>query len=120
MSGIDDKTGAPAPAPDNISAEVVHSTHSADGAAKDLPRGFQPPEIIRLLTDEQREQLEKKLVRKIDLRILPLIIIMYILNYIDRYGHRKRYFAVVQWMLTGSQEQHRISQICRLRGRLEA
>lgn len=82
MSGTDDK--AALPAADNISAEVAHSTHSADGAAKDAPRGFEPPEIIRQLTPDERERLEKKLLRKIDFRILPMIVIMYILNYIDR------------------------------------
>lgn len=82
MTGSDDKTGLPVQ--DNISAEHVHSTHSVDGPQKDAQRGFQPPEIIRQMTPEEREHLEKKLIRKIDLRILPMIILMYILNYIDR------------------------------------
>jgi hypothetical protein len=29
-------------------------------------------------------EAERKLVRKIDFRILPMLIIMYILNYVDR------------------------------------
>lgn len=29
-------------------------------------------------------EAERKLVRKVDLRILPMLIIMYILNYVDR------------------------------------
>ncbi len=44
----------------------------------------QAPEFIRNLTPEEREALEKQLKRKIDLRLLPAIIIMYIMNYIDR------------------------------------
>jgi hypothetical protein len=36
------------------------------------------------LTDEERA-IEKKLVRKIDLRIMPLIVLVYLMNYIDRY-----------------------------------
>ncbi len=35
---------------------------------------------------EERLQLEAQLKKKIDLRLMPAIIIMYILNYIDRYG----------------------------------
>lgn len=35
------------------------------------------------LTDEERA-IEKKLVRKIDLRIMPLIVLVYLMNYIDR------------------------------------
>ncbi|TGJ87002.1 hypothetical protein E0Z10_g1753 [Xylaria hypoxylon] len=49
-----------------------------------VARGLQPPEIILRLTPEERVALEKRLVRKIDWRLLPMIIIMYILNYIDR------------------------------------
>ena len=44
----------------------------------------QVPEFILSLTPEEREVLEKKLKRKIDLRLLPAVIIMYIMNYIDR------------------------------------
>ncbi|KAH8193789.1 hypothetical protein TruAng_012047 [Truncatella angustata] len=47
-------------------------------------RGLQPPAIIANLTPEQRQHLELRLVKKIDLRLLPMIIIMYIMNYIDR------------------------------------
>ncbi|TRX95811.1 hypothetical protein FHL15_003365 [Xylaria flabelliformis] len=49
-----------------------------------VARGLQPPEIIARLTPEERIALEKRLVRRIDWRLLPMIIIMYILNYIDR------------------------------------
>lgn len=47
-------------------------------------RGLEPPEIIRNMSPEERARLEKKLRLKIDLRLLPMIILMYILNYIDR------------------------------------
>lgn len=46
---------------------------------------IRPPEFIRNLTPEERARLEKALKRKIDLRLLPAIIIMYIMNYIDRW-----------------------------------
>ena len=54
----------------------------APAAAKQW--GLEPPEILRHLSAEERAVLEKKMRRKIDLRILPMIIVMYILNYIDR------------------------------------
>ena len=44
----------------------------------------QPPELVRNLLPEERQWLETRLVRKIDLRLLPSIIIMYIMNYLDR------------------------------------
>ena len=46
------------------------------------------PEILRKYTKEERDQMELKLKRKIDFRLMPAIIIMYILNYIDRYVRR--------------------------------
>ncbi|KAI1085177.1 major facilitator superfamily domain-containing protein [Whalleya microplaca] len=47
-------------------------------------RGLRAPEIIARLTPEQRLELEARLTKKIDWRLLPMIILMYILNYIDR------------------------------------
>lgn len=43
------------------------------------------PLLLRDLTEEEYEQMEKNLVRKIDRRLLPPLIIMYIMNYLDRY-----------------------------------
>ena len=59
---------------------------SNENGASQQPRGLVPPEIIRNMTPEHRVKVEKRLKRKIDGRLLPAIIIMYILNYIDRYG----------------------------------
>jgi hypothetical protein len=48
-----------------------------------------PPEMIyevthfTVLTDEELA-IEKKLRRKIDLRIMPVVISVYLMNYIDR------------------------------------
>ena len=42
------------------------------------------PESLRELSSEELARLNKKLVRKMDLVILPIIGILYILNYIDR------------------------------------
>lgn len=44
----------------------------------------QPPPYVASLTPEDREKAEKALLRKIDLRLIPPVIIMYILNYLDR------------------------------------
>ncbi|KAJ5167502.1 uncharacterized protein N7482_006283 [Penicillium canariense] len=42
------------------------------------------PAYVAGLSPEEREKAEKALVRKIDIRLLPMIIVMYILNYLDR------------------------------------
>lgn len=55
------------------------------GAEQEGPRRMVPPDIIGNMTPEHRAAVEKRLKRKIDLRLLPTLIIMYILNYIDRY-----------------------------------
>ena len=39
----------------------------------------QPPELVRNLSSEERARLERNLTRKIDLRLLPMIILMYIM-----------------------------------------
>lgn len=35
-------------------------------------------------TDEQRKQYERKFVRKVDWRLMPLLILMYLNNFLDR------------------------------------
>ncbi|KAG8158410.1 hypothetical protein KVR01_011532 [Diaporthe batatas] len=54
------------------------------GAGSGVRRGLQPPEFLLNMSMEDRLELEAKLKRKIDLRLMPAIILMYILNYIDR------------------------------------
>ncbi|KAF4124312.1 DNA excision repair protein ERCC-6-like 2 [Geosmithia morbida] len=61
-----------------------HHDEANNAAMAAKQRGMQPPAIIIAMSPEQRKVLEKKLRLKIDLRILPMIILMYILNYIDR------------------------------------
>lgn len=47
-------------------------------------RRLEAPELVRNMTQEQRQHAEKTLIRKIDLRLMPALILMYILNYLDR------------------------------------
>ena len=44
----------------------------------------EPPELVKNLSPEERQHRETALVRKIDFRLLPTIVLMYILNYLDR------------------------------------
>ncbi|KAI5860084.1 major facilitator superfamily domain-containing protein [Durotheca rogersii] len=70
----------------DVEATAAHSGPS--GGAADLDsaerRGLRAPEIIARLTTEERQELERRLRKKIDLRLLPMLVLMYILNYIDR------------------------------------
>lgn len=45
---------------------------------------FEVPELLRDISPDELQSLERKLVRKIDIRLLPMLILMYILNYLDR------------------------------------
>ena len=42
------------------------------------------PASVARLSPQERIAVEEALVRKIDLRLLPMMVIMYIMNYIDR------------------------------------
>ena len=44
----------------------------------------QPPELVMKLSPDERAHAELALTKKIDLRLLPMIILMYIMNYLDR------------------------------------
>jgi hypothetical protein len=76
---------------DSSSDAKVHSQHVDTKDSEIAPavslrptRTFQAPEFIRKMTPEERHAVESSLKRKIDLRLMPMIILMYILNYLDR------------------------------------
>ena len=48
------------------------------------PKGAESPEVMALGAYVPGTEAEKKLVRKIDLYILPCMWIMYLLSYMDR------------------------------------
>ena len=61
--------------------ELVERVSGQDNIPEKTSR---KPEIIRNLSPEERERLETSLRRKIDLRLMPMVVTMYILNYLDR------------------------------------
>lgn len=71
---------------DDSKAPAAHSSQvpPQTGASSGVRRGLQPPQFLLNMSMEERLELETKLKRKIDLRLMPAIILMYILNYIDR------------------------------------
>ena len=55
------------------------------GTARTLTgRRREAPPLVKGLSSDERERLERALIRKIDFRLLPMIVLMYILNYLDR------------------------------------
>lgn len=69
---------------ENDKVNVDHITDTALDNAPTTRSRRQPPELIRDLSAEERQHLELALTRKIDRRLLPMIILMYIMNYLDR------------------------------------
>ncbi|KAG5928369.1 hypothetical protein E4U42_000762 [Claviceps africana] len=66
------------------STGAVRSTCSVERPTMAFSRSLRPPDVICHWTAEERRHHEKKLLWKIDVRVLPMIIIMQTLNYIDR------------------------------------
>lgn len=63
------------------------SDHVSDPSFEDVSTSRptrEPPPLVKDLSSDERQRLELALVRKIDLRLLPMIILMYIMNYLDR------------------------------------
>ena len=60
----------------------VEPASDMDAPKRELLRGAPP--IIQQMSVEERRDLETKLVRRIDLRLLPMLVLMYIMNYLDR------------------------------------
>jgi hypothetical protein len=66
-------------------SDHVEYTPSKDDDTKDIAGRM--PACLVTLSSEERNLMEKKLVRKIDLRLLIMMVVMYILNYLDRNNH---------------------------------
>lgn len=43
------------------------------------------PPLLQDIATQELEALEKRLVRRLDIRLMPMLVLIYILNYLDRY-----------------------------------
>ncbi|KAL4795679.1 major facilitator superfamily domain-containing protein [Aspergillus venezuelensis] len=68
--------------PDKDIHKDIHKDHAETVEVAQSRK--EAPAYVAALSPEEREAAEKALIRKIDVRLLPIIIIMYILNYLDR------------------------------------
>ena len=69
---------------ENGKANTEHVSHMTLEHVGTARRKREAPPLVRDLSHEDRCRLEQALVRKIDRRLLPMIVLMYILNYLDR------------------------------------
>mgnify|MGYP003624087245 CR=1 FL=1 len=72
-----------------------------------------PPPLVAAMTQEQRIQAEAKMRRKIDFRLMPMIILMYIMNYLDRNNIAAVRLAGLQDDLNLSSVQYQVSAVMR-------
>jgi hypothetical protein len=66
---------------DRISDDVPQTVATGNGIHDGK---LVPPPLVASMSQEHRIQAEGNLRRKIDTRLLPMIILMYIMNYLDR------------------------------------
>lgn len=86
------RDSAAAPEVYNADEKVVveHTSDTSLEAARpatitpSASRRREAPPLVRDLSPEERARLEGILVKKIDLRLLPTLIVMYLMNYLDR------------------------------------
>lgn len=63
-----------------LQVEQAHDKHVSSGDEK---AGLESRDHLQQLTPAELE-IEKKLRKKIDLRVMPICVLIYLMNYIDR------------------------------------
>lgn len=71
---------------------------------------LQAPPLVAAMSQEQRVAAETKLRKKIDTRLLPMIILMYIMNYLDRNNIAAVRLAGLQDELNLSSVQYQVGR----------
>ena len=94
---------------DSDSAEI-DKNHVEHGLSRAPTSRREPPSLIKDLSAEARAELERKLVRKIDLRLMPMIILMYIMNYLDRNNIASARVAGLQKDLNLNDTQYQVQR----------
>lgn len=92
---------------DGASTAGGATLHTASSVVSRRDINEKPP-LLKDLSDEEIEELEGKLKRRIDLRLLPMIILIYILNYLDRNNIPGRF----HWVPSISQSTCYLCQYC--------
>lgn len=68
----------------NLKTLANTSSHLEHGASKTAPHDESVPEILRQYSSDELDAMEKSIVRRIDFRTLPILVILFILNILDR------------------------------------
>ena len=92
---------------DKFAAEHVSDTSIANHAVPNRVR--EAPPLIKIMSDEERDRCEAALVRRIDIRLMPMVILMYIMNYLDRNNIAAARLAGLQKELKLTSTQYSVS-----------
>jgi hypothetical protein len=87
-------------------SDHVEYTPCRDDDTNDLAGRM--PACLVILSSEERDLVEKKLLRKIDLRVLIMMVVMYILNYLDRNNIASAKLAGLEEDLNLKGEQYQV------------
>ncbi|CAH6719923.1 high-affinity nicotinic acid transporter [[Candida] jaroonii] len=69
----------------DFKAETIHMEEENDvGSFKNQTESEIIPDSLKHMSSEEIDALMKKTTRRMDLRILPMLVLIYILNYLDR------------------------------------
>lgn len=107
-SAVDDKLTT-----DKLS-NASSPVRDAEAANNGMTHGYgnlEVPPLVAAMTAEDRARQEKNLVRKIDTRLLPMIILMYVMNYLDRNNIAAVRLAGLQDELNLSSPQYQVCGI---------
>ena len=77
-------TSDPTPTKADAKGETEHYEMEEPSLAPELTDLQKEIVVVAALSEEEYALAEKKLVRKIDLRLLPTLFILLVLNYLDR------------------------------------
>jgi len=97
------------PFPDDKVSVEHGSSHNSAQAVGDLTSNDRMPLSIRNMSQEERDRLELKMRKKIDLRLMPMMVLMYIMNYLDRNNIAAARLAGLEKELGLSSTQYQVS-----------
>lgn len=112
---VSDSPKSPADTKHSVDTKDLEFAHvntvvsTGDGNPVKPARTLEAPELIRDLSPEERAEVEKQLVRSIDLHLLPMVILMYIMNYLDRNNIASARLAGLQDDLSLTSVQYEVS-----------
>lgn len=68
----------------DIEPVATYESLQEEGISKELAGTRVLPPLLRDLSEEGLDQMKRQLVRKLDMRLMAPLILMYIMNYLDR------------------------------------